>query len=325
MLPFRRLRASVLIDTPVVPNPDPLVALNATSYVLNPEIVRSIPVKIPPLKPTTVQTGPGNRDEFEEFAADVYEWFSLLRLGSPRLDPNGYIDPYLSRYQVPGTPQDWKDSKLARITWTGFLTPTWAKATLIDLITAIPSRTWCSLSSTTFSTGMGEAAPTLHSFASRMRQASMCSGRPRGMNDGASRSITGPKKGDQIYLQSCLCRTFLSSLRPCPKMASSTSLRSSACPSGVCRSSRAASSSIRRRNSGSGCWVDSSASDIVPTVTRKPSGRDGSCTGVAGPSVLALEPFMPLDSSVGLQDTRQPPANRLRLRSSPSPSGPRHS
>lgn len=110
---------------------------------------------MPALRPNAAAAGFGSRDEFEEFTVDIYEWLSLVRLGSPRLDPTDNIDPFLSRYETPGELEDKEETNLSRISWTGFLTPAWAKATLIDLIATVPSRTWLSFSSTTFSTGIG--------------------------------------------------------------------------------------------------------------------------------------------------------------------------
>ena len=96
----------------------------------------------------------GNKDDYEQFSTDVYEWLSLVRLESPRILSTDQIDPYLSRYQVPGASQDPQPATLCKISWQGFLSSPWARKTLVDVILALPAKTWFSFSATTFSTGM---------------------------------------------------------------------------------------------------------------------------------------------------------------------------
>lgn len=95
------------------------------------------------------------REDYEDFATGIYEWLSLLRLESPRVLSGDQIDPYLSRYQVPGdNSEQVQATKLCRITWQGFFSSDWARQTLVDVILALPSKTWFSFSATTFSTGL---------------------------------------------------------------------------------------------------------------------------------------------------------------------------
>lgn len=96
----------------------------------------------------------GDRDEYEEFATNIYEWLSLLRLESPRILSGDDIDPYLSRYRVPGDIPHQQPAALCKISWQGFLSSAWARKTLVDLILALPAKTWFSFSATTFSSGM---------------------------------------------------------------------------------------------------------------------------------------------------------------------------
>jgi ribonuclease P/MRP protein subunit RPP40 len=81
----------------------------------------------------------------------LYEWLSLVRLQSPRIQVGDQIDPYLSRYQVP---EGEAKGKICRISWQGFLAPSWCRQTLIDIITAMPPKAWFSFSTTTFSKGL---------------------------------------------------------------------------------------------------------------------------------------------------------------------------
>lgn len=97
--------------------------------------------------------------ELPDFASEIYEWLSLIRLQSPRVSPTDSIDPYLSRYQVPGEPGTQTASKLCTVTWEGFLSPSFARQLLVDTIIALPSRTWFSMAVSSFSRGFsGDAA-----------------------------------------------------------------------------------------------------------------------------------------------------------------------
>ena len=82
------------------------------------EILRAGPLLVPPLHP------PGEDDansaqDFDEHVADIFEWLSLLSLESPRILSADTIDPYLSRYEVPGSDAGQSDndcpSPMARV------------------------------------------------------------------------------------------------------------------------------------------------------------------------------------------------------------------
>lgn len=92
------------------------------------------------------------------FASEIYEWLSLVRLQSPRVASTDNIDPYLSRYQVPGETGQQTASKLCTITWEGFLSPNFARQLLVDTILALPSSSWFSIAVSSFSKGFSEDA-----------------------------------------------------------------------------------------------------------------------------------------------------------------------
>ncbi|KAK0636519.1 ribonuclease P 40kDa subunit-domain-containing protein [Bombardia bombarda] len=136
------------------PNPDPLAAHFPTNYTSNPAVSQNIASLVPNMKPPVESIVSGAKEEFEEFATEIYEWLSLVRLRSPRIQPGDQIDPYLCRYQVPGG-EEHQETKICKISWQGFLSPSWSKQTLVDVIGALPSsKTWFSFSTTTFSKGM---------------------------------------------------------------------------------------------------------------------------------------------------------------------------
>lgn len=113
-----------------------------------------MPVQSAPLTIPTEIFQSGDRSGLEEFATETYEWLSLIRLQSPRVEAGDSIDPYLSRYQIPGDADTPSQSKVCKITWQGFFTSAWVRGVLINALDALPSRTWFSLSATSFSKGM---------------------------------------------------------------------------------------------------------------------------------------------------------------------------
>lgn len=136
-------------DYSAVPIPDPLVQFTPTNCVAKPAISDSIEAKLPELKPPVEFLVPAARDDFETFATEIYEWLSLVRLESPRVNPTDNIDPFLSRYQVPGEQR----TNVRVITWEGFLAPSWSRKMLIDIITTLPTNIWFSFGTSTFSKG----------------------------------------------------------------------------------------------------------------------------------------------------------------------------
>ncbi|KAK0745002.1 ribonuclease P 40kDa subunit-domain-containing protein [Apiosordaria backusii] len=134
-----------------VPDPDPLAAFSPTTCTSNPSITRDIGALVPSLTPPTGTAEHTARDELEDFSSEVYEWLSLVRLQSPRILANDQIDPYLSLYRVP---EGSKPARVCKISWRGFLSPSWTRQAMIDLITALPSKTWFSFSTTIFTKGL---------------------------------------------------------------------------------------------------------------------------------------------------------------------------
>ncbi|KAK4126031.1 hypothetical protein N657DRAFT_567596 [Parathielavia appendiculata] len=133
------------------PEPDPLACHFPTKYTSSPGILRDIHVVMPKLSPDVDSLSSSGKDDFEDFSTGLYEWLSLVRLQSPRIEVGDKIDPYLSRYQVP---EARTESKICKISWQGFLAPCWSRQTLINIITTLQPKTWFSFSTTTFSKGL---------------------------------------------------------------------------------------------------------------------------------------------------------------------------
>ncbi|KAJ3495778.1 hypothetical protein NLG97_g3150 [Lecanicillium saksenae] len=84
-------------------------------------------------------------------AADLYEWLSLVRLGSPRVVYNDSIDPYLSRYSVPDSPPG--ETSVGRTSWDGLLNSSWASNLVSALLATCPEDSWFAISATDMPSG----------------------------------------------------------------------------------------------------------------------------------------------------------------------------
>ncbi|KAJ2984595.1 hypothetical protein NUW58_g5975 [Xylaria curta] len=132
------------------PSPDPLAQHHPTKYTSNPALVQDLVTKIPPLGVPSAVLADQTRQELDEYATEIYEWLSLVRLESPRVAAADNIDPYLSTYTVPGNPSESNEDRLCKISWQGFIPPSWAANTLAELIKALPPKAWFSFSTTPF-------------------------------------------------------------------------------------------------------------------------------------------------------------------------------
>jgi ribonucleases P/MRP protein subunit RPP40 len=107
---------------------------------------------VPPLQPAAEFIEPGAREDLDCFSAELYEWLSLVRLGSPRIDPKDDINPFLSRYQTPGSGDL---AELYKISWQGYLSPIWCRDILVHVMATVPTKSsWFSFTTTTFSKGV---------------------------------------------------------------------------------------------------------------------------------------------------------------------------
>lgn len=98
-------------------------------------MLEDIKVNMPSLEPPK-DVDPTYGADFGDYAVELQEWLALLLLESPRIDPDDDIDPFLSRYAPPG--DSYTNTKLVKITWQGFLAPTWAHKTFVQLLLAAP-------------------------------------------------------------------------------------------------------------------------------------------------------------------------------------------
>lgn len=148
-MPFGLLQTKVLIV--VAPDPDPLDKYSPTKVTGTPQIdVLESTVVVDMLIPPEV-LAEGDRLGFEERAADLYEFTSLIRLGSPRIAFGDVTDPFLARYNPPEGPGG--ACELMKARWTGLFGANWLQGVLVECFTGCPSESWFSASSTCFSRG----------------------------------------------------------------------------------------------------------------------------------------------------------------------------
>ena len=92
----------------------------------------------------------GDKFALEDAAVELYEWFSLVRLGSPRILADDIVNPYLSKYTHPESGGE--SISVVKMSWKGFIAGSWLRELLVKLLTSTPSQSWFYLSSSTFST-----------------------------------------------------------------------------------------------------------------------------------------------------------------------------
>lgn len=109
-----------------------------------PEISPETEVKLPRLQPPNDQRDM-YEDEFSDFAVEIYEWLSLISLGSPRVNAQDQIDPFLSRYSPPSAEaHNFNVTEVVKITWSGFLSSSWAHKIFVQALLAAKSEMWFS-------------------------------------------------------------------------------------------------------------------------------------------------------------------------------------
>ncbi|KAI5462921.1 ribonuclease P 40kDa subunit [Mariannaea sp. PMI_226] len=131
------------------PSPDPLQKHFPTRFSSAPGVVQDIVALHGPLNISTEIMNNVDGPGLEDAATECYEWLSLIRLGSPRIESRDNVDPYLSRYQVPGEAE--REIVLCKMSWQGFISSSWLHQLLMETFVACPSAAWFAMSATCFS------------------------------------------------------------------------------------------------------------------------------------------------------------------------------
>lgn len=132
--------AAILTSSPVLPS-DPLSPHHPVKITCIPKVSSDFHVKRPEFKPP-VENNRNYDEDFREFAVEIHEWLSLISLESPRVNSTDKVDPFLSRYDLPIGSDETEE--LVKVTWTGFISPTWAHTTFIQILLAAPRNSWFS-------------------------------------------------------------------------------------------------------------------------------------------------------------------------------------
>ncbi|KMU90929.1 hypothetical protein CIHG_08585 [Coccidioides immitis H538.4] len=105
-------------------------------------------VLTPSFTPSTFQAESEQAiSELSDTCVEIQEWLALAFLGTPRLNADDSIDPYLSRYSVPNK-ENCTSSNLVKLTWKGLLPSHWITQLLIaTLRSTAGSDSWFAISS----------------------------------------------------------------------------------------------------------------------------------------------------------------------------------
>jgi ribonuclease P/MRP protein subunit RPP40 len=142
----------------LVPSPDPLEKHFPVVVTCSPRISTGLRVEIPVLQPPINSKGDSG-DDFSNHAEEIYEWLSLIALESPRVSVDDCIDPFLSRYSPPlRAGETNQESELVKITWEGFISPSWAHRAFIQSLRAATPNMWFSLAVSGFSESLSTAS-----------------------------------------------------------------------------------------------------------------------------------------------------------------------
>lgn len=131
---------AILTLLPVLPS-DPLSSHHPHKITCTPRVSSDAQFRRPDFKPPT-ENKSNYDEEFREFATETHEWLSLVSLESPRVRSTDNIDPFLSRYDPPKSLETTEE--LVKVTWTGFISPSWAHNTFIQVLLVAPKNSWLS-------------------------------------------------------------------------------------------------------------------------------------------------------------------------------------
>lgn len=132
-------------------DPDPLDAHFPTKITISPTTCSGIKTNLPPLKPPTDPASEFKEELLEEYAVDTLEWLSMISLSSPKINPQEKLVPILSRYVPPGSLDT--RTTLIKVTWQGFIPPTWAHKLFVQMLLTVGQDAWFALSTVGFSEG----------------------------------------------------------------------------------------------------------------------------------------------------------------------------
>lgn len=141
-------------DANVLDESQQVMPVGAREVVAKRSIERIPNTQLPKLNGVYIDTANDSAEDLQVFATDLYEWISLTRLQSPRVDVGDAIDPYLARYQTPNRSQS--NLEAWRIRWDGLIDSAWLRTLLIKLLRQCPHHGWFCLTARNFSQGLSQ-------------------------------------------------------------------------------------------------------------------------------------------------------------------------
>lgn len=118
--------------------PDPLDKNFPVRKLADPRITREMTVAMPSLMPPFEKDSDFTTN-FEYYLIEIHEWFSLVMLDSPRIRQDDEIDSILSRYCPP---EKTTVTKLVKVLWRGFISPSWANKLFVEILPHVPENLW---------------------------------------------------------------------------------------------------------------------------------------------------------------------------------------
>ncbi|PLB42498.1 ribonuclease P protein subunit p40 [Aspergillus candidus] len=87
-------------------------------------------------------------EDLRDHSEELSEWLAMVSLGSPRVQNDDDVDPYLCRYSVPRADEA-SASNLVSLKWHGFIPPAWIMQLFVLLLreTSSSAQGWFALSS----------------------------------------------------------------------------------------------------------------------------------------------------------------------------------
>ena len=87
-------------------------------------------IKVPPL--AGLVSNEMSEAELQESCGTLAEWIAMVQLRSPRVSADDDVDPYLSRYSVPGDKS--QSTQLVSLKWHGLVSAKWTMQLFVNML-----------------------------------------------------------------------------------------------------------------------------------------------------------------------------------------------
>lgn len=105
----------------------PITTFAPDIRAVTPSTIQTL-VTVPPMALARASQGQYADMLFEDEALEFLEWADLVQMGSPRVQVGNKVDPFLSRYSIPGSELGtFKKQEVVHVSWHGFMPTEWAR------------------------------------------------------------------------------------------------------------------------------------------------------------------------------------------------------